>query len=132
MVELLVTMLLLTIVLFGTTALQLTTIRSVTSGNRAQGATRLAHSMIERYRRVPSTVIQTLPQDTWSVPLNQDLTSMTDVAADGVSPGPYRVESLVEQLGGRYLVTVRVSWHGREQAGVQRVHNVIMSCQKSL
>ena len=88
MIELLITMLILTIVLMGLAALQVNTIRQVTASRRANEATRLASSVIERYRHTPYT---SLPADTsWWIQDNANLAQMVLVGGTARATGPSR------------------------------------------
>lgn len=120
MIEVLITMLLLTVVLMGLAALQITTIRQVTLSKRANGALRLGQAIIERYQTLgfnylPST---SSPSQTWEPVLKKDQTTpMILVAEDGEGDGPFTVQQLIEIIGvsggtgaNDVLITVRVTW----------------------
>jgi Tfp pilus assembly protein PilV len=108
MIELLITMLILTIVLMGLAALQVGTIRQVTASRRANEATRLASTVIERYRHTPYTA---LPADIgWAPQLNNNLAQMTLVGVDGQSNGPFSVEYMAETVNSTRIITVQVKW----------------------
>jgi prepilin-type N-terminal cleavage/methylation domain-containing protein len=108
MVELLMTMLILTIVLMGLAALQVGTIRQVTASRRANEATRLAGSVIESYRH---TRFADLPANTaWLIQNNANVTQMVLVGVDGQSDGPFTVEYMAETVNSTRIITVRVKW----------------------
>lgn len=108
MIELLITMLILTIVLMGLAALQVGTIRQVTASRRANEATRLTATVVERYRHM---AFDTLPGDTGGfIPQQKNLTDMTLVGVDGHSDGPFTVEHMIETVGTTRVITVRVKW----------------------
>jgi hypothetical protein len=108
-------MLLLTITLTGLAALQLNTIRTVTVSRRGNEATRLAQSLIERYRT--SSFANLPPAGGWTIELNDNNAQMISVGVDGTTGGPFTVERLVEDLdGGRQrLITIKVSWLDQPQ-----------------
>jgi prepilin-type N-terminal cleavage/methylation domain-containing protein len=111
MVELLVTMVLLTIVLLGLAALQVGVIRQVSASRRASEATRLGQAILEE--RYLATGYGNIALRGWTPELKRDgAATMTRVGGDGESPGPYTVDTLVESAGGlsAKVVTVRVSW----------------------
>lgn len=112
MMELLVTMVLLTIVLTGLAALQVSVIRQVTVSDRAAEATRLAQMAMQRYEAMPIADLRSFsPKDTWFNELRRDGTSpMSGVGADGQSDGPFTVQSFHENVAGAELVVVRVRW----------------------
>jgi Tfp pilus assembly protein PilV len=138
MVEILVTMLFLSIVLVGLAALQLATIRSVTSSRLAAQADRLAHSRIEFYQ---SLSWSNFPSPaTWNNPSKKNGTEgMINVAVDGESPGPFTVWEMIEASGTTSrALTVRVSWTDvtastTATAGTMeyRTQNVFMSLLRS-
>jgi Tfp pilus assembly protein PilV len=138
MVELLVTMLLLTIALTGLAALQLYSVRQVTASRRANEATRLGQSVIERYMTMPIASLPApgTPPD-WEHELKKDgSTTMVNVGVDGESDGPYTVEHLTESLGTKtMLVTVRVTWKdvplGAPPDPTARTLEVMMSTQRA-
>jgi prepilin-type N-terminal cleavage/methylation domain-containing protein len=144
MVELLMTMLLLSIVLMGLIALQVTTIRQVTSARRANEAVRLATSVLERHQRMTLGDISVIvPVGAWNTLLKKDQVSpMANVGVDGESAGPYTVDRMVETsvVGGIpfYLITIRVTWlditPGAEVDPTQRYRtlDVLVSCRRSL
>jgi len=120
MIEVLITMLLLTVVLMGLAALQITTIRQVTLSKRANGALRLGQAIIERYQTKGFAYLPTTssPSQTWEPVLKKDQTTpMILVAEDGESDGPFTVQQLIEIIGvsggtgaNDVLITVRVTW----------------------
>jgi prepilin-type N-terminal cleavage/methylation domain-containing protein len=136
MVELLVTMLLLTIALVGLAALQLYSVRQVGASQRANEATRLAQSVIERYMTLPLASIPATG-GAWAYVLKKDGgTTMVNVGPDGESDGPYTVEHLTESLpSGAVLVTVRVRWKdvplGAPVDPTARTLEVLMSTQRA-
>ncbi|MCA9666152.1 MAG: prepilin-type N-terminal cleavage/methylation domain-containing protein [Myxococcales bacterium] len=107
--ELLVSMLLMSIVIVGLTGLQLQAIRQATRTRRANEATQLASSRAEHYRTVGyDTIVSTI--GAWPVAKNHLGTEMRNVGVDGVSKGPYTVQELIEVLTNRKIITVRVTW----------------------
>jgi Tfp pilus assembly protein FimT len=113
MIELLITMLLLMIVILGLTALQITTIRQVTSAQRGNEASQLAHTQIELIKTLPLGTVNAYPKDQWQMVMRRDLSSqMVNVGGDGESPGPYSVQRLVQQDAAtqHLVITIRVSW----------------------
>jgi len=112
MIEVLITMLLLTIVLLGLAALQITTIRQVSLARRANGALRLAQSVIERYQTLEFNLLPSTSSPDWeSVKKKDGTTDMTRVGEDGESSGPYTVQQLFEKTNnGDVIITVRVTW----------------------
>lgn len=144
MVELLITMLLLTVVLTGLAALQLTTIRQVTAGRQAAEATRLAQSLVERHRSMSITQVAALsPVDEWFTLLQTDgVTEMRDVSVTGAGTGPFTAQRLVERQVINtityHVITIRVSWRDvvpgvRTTEGQRfRTRDVMMSCRRAL
>jgi prepilin-type N-terminal cleavage/methylation domain-containing protein len=128
LVELLVTLALLTISLMGLAALQVTTIRQVTGSKHSGEATRLAESVLERYR---STSVDNLPADKdWQVEFQRDSASqMRDVGVGGAGDGPFTVERLVEPTSDGALVSVRVTWRAQGK-GPARTHRVLLTCAR--
>jgi Tfp pilus assembly protein PilV len=106
MVELLVTMLLLTIVMVGLAALQVAAIRNVTGGRRTSEAMRLAQATIENYKIGPMPVSAAA----WQEVYDRSNSPLTNVGADGFSHGPYTVKAFIEDVGTSRLITVKVSW----------------------
>lgn len=139
MIELLVTMVLMTIVLTGLAALQLQTIRQVTVSRRANEATRLAQTMVERYQSMSFGQLSAQSGSTWIIPKNPADQPMQNVAVDGVSGGPYTVQQLVEDIGSgsRLIITVRVSWLdvspgvAADPAQSYQTQSVIMTTQRT-
>lgn len=112
LLELLVTLLLLSIVFIGLAALQVSTIRQVTYSKRSSEATRLAQLVMQRYETMPYAVLQGFsPKDAWVTELERDgTTQMTAVGVDGESDGPFAVQSFHSTIAGGEVVTVRVMW----------------------
>ena len=116
MVEIMITMLLLTVVLIGLAALQIATIRQVSLSRRASGALRLGQMLIEQYRGTPFVNLPNLASPDWEDENKKDGTTMTSVSEDGEGSGPYSVHRFVEipQTASGFsrsrLITVRVSW----------------------
>jgi Tfp pilus assembly protein PilV len=113
MVEILITMLILTIALVGLAALQVTSIQQVTQSGRNAEAVRLAESILTRYKSMSTANLAGELTTGWEVELGPSGTQqLKDVGADGdpTGSGPYTVERLIEQHNNRYLVTIRVSW----------------------
>ena len=139
LLEVLISMLLLTIVMVGLAGLQLTTIRTVTASRGTSEAERLAQSRIERFQGMAFPALPGVQG--WTPPLMKDgVTQMTNVGVDGESAGPYSVDEMVEAsgTGGTSLVlSVRVSWQEvsptQVDAGLTgyRTLNVIMSTLRS-
>jgi type II secretory pathway pseudopilin PulG len=122
MIEVLVTMIILSISLVGLAALQVHTLRTANVARQTEGATRLAQRVLED-TMVASDLAALIPiSDTWDVPLNQLGQQMINVASDGIHKtgaseerGIYRVERFRELMSGTAIywrVTVRVSWAG--------------------
>lgn len=111
MMELLVTMVLLTISMTGLAALQVNVVRQTTVSRHADGATRLAQSVIQRYQVTRIGNITTTGGQ-WIAELQRDgVSQMQNVSVDGETVGPYTVQSLIEASGGTgFLINVRVSW----------------------
>ncbi len=106
------TMLLLTVVLTGLAAMQVQVIRQVGGSRRANEATRLAQAIIERYKAMAFNEINNPPllPVQWRLVKNAEGKDMRNVGVDGVSPGPFTVQEMLENVGTRKLITVRVSW----------------------
>lgn len=108
MVELLMTMLILTIVLVGLATLQVHTIRQVTDSKNSAEALRLGQSVLERLKAetfAPSTTTG------WIQEINQNAQEMKNVSVNGVGQGPYTVERNVETgTNGLVRVSIKVSW----------------------
>lgn len=115
LLELLVVMLLLTITLTGLAALQLNTIRTVAVSKRGNEATRLAQSLVERYRT--SSFANLPPAGGWTIELNDNNAQMVSVGVDGTTSGPFTVERFVEDLDGgkQRLITIKVTWLDQPQ-----------------
>ena len=139
MVELLVTMMLLTISLTGLAGLQVASIKRVTAGKRGAEATRLAEATIARYQANSYSLLPAaLNPPAWEVEMKKDgTTEMRSVGVDGESDGPFVVQRMVEDFGGRKLVTVRVSWEENIQGNtiatqsLTQARNVMMSIQRA-
>lgn len=112
MVELLVTMLLMTIALLGLTALQVSVIRQGTTSRGVSEATRLAQIVLERYHAMPyAGLVAFSPKDAWVTELRRDgVSTMEGVGPNGETDGPYTVQSFHESVGAGELITVRVLW----------------------
>jgi prepilin-type N-terminal cleavage/methylation domain-containing protein len=116
MIEVLITMLLLTVVLLGLAALQITTIRQATLSKRANGALRLAQGIAERIQGTPFHRLylwgNSSSPDWESVKKKDGITDMTNVGEDGESNGPFTAHYLYELIPttGDRLYTVRVTW----------------------
>jgi hypothetical protein len=133
MMELLVSMVLLTIVLTGLIAMQVASIRGVTEAGRSADALRLAELVMARYEekacqfgKLPAPTVDGAGKATWGSeykkPGNQSSTNnmpMTNVAANGEDEGPFVVQRLVEipvdavtniPDNSRRVVTIRVCW----------------------
>ena len=138
MVELLVTILVLSVVLVGLAALQVSVIRQVTGSKSASEATRLAETVMERYKSMPyADLVSFTPKGTWFTEIGRDGRSqMTNVGSDGEPGGPFTVESLHEGVGGGELVSVRVTWTSgtrhldTDPAKQYRRYNVTLSMQR--
>ena len=117
MVELLVTMVLLTIALLGLTALQVSVIKQGTASRGMAEATRLAQLVLERYHTMPyAQVTAFAPKDTWVTELKRDgVSTMVGVGPNGESDGPFTVQSFHESVGAGELVTVRVAWNAGQR-----------------
>jgi len=136
MIEILVSLLILTIVLLGLAALQIFAIRQVTGSKRANEATRLGQMVIERYQQMRTGDITTTLD--WNTETNQDGQPMSGVGADGKPPGPYTVDGYIEAggLGGTSLmITVRVTWldlsPGPGGAGTYQNMHVFLNTMRS-
>ncbi len=126
MAELLVTMLLLTVVLVGLAALQISSVRQVTASQASAEATRLAERRLEYWRNVTigDVAAATTAGTTWQIALNQRVSGspqMLNVNATGEGDGPYTVREFIEQLtdtqaGLYYQISVQVIW------GAQRIN----------
>lgn len=113
MIEVLMTLLLLTIVLLGLAALQIATIRQVSTARRASGALRLAQALVEEYQSRPFAQLPSVGTPDWETEKQVDgVTDMVGVAENGTSPGPFTVHRFVEvpATSGDRVITVRVSW----------------------
>lgn len=120
MIELLITMLLLTIVLTGLAALQLGAVRQVSNSKRGSEATRLGQAVLEQLKTLGWS--HTLLADSggsFASSTNADGQVMTNVKVNGLNSlstaeldGPYTVTQLIEDVGSgtRKIITVRVTW----------------------
>lgn len=126
--EVLMTMLVLTISLVGLTALQLQNIRQVTDTRRAGEALRLVKAVIEGYTLIDYARIPPPNAPNWmtqpkrghenvAMPSSDDL--MIGVGVDGNSVGPFRVQYLVEPFQGGMMITVQASWRSADAHGGQ-------------
>ncbi len=119
LVELLVTLLILTVVLLGLAALQLQVVRGVKVSRRSDQATRLGQGVLERYLLMPAARLRpSVPGPGWFAPTRRDGTSpMDNVGPDGESSGPFKVRCMIEQVRepstgavNGMLITVKVEW----------------------
>jgi prepilin-type N-terminal cleavage/methylation domain-containing protein len=118
MAELLVTMLILTVVLVGLAALQISSVRQVTASQASAEATRLAERRLEYWRNVSLASLIPSPGTAWQIALNQRVTGtpqMVNVGASGEGNGRYTVREFIEQLtdpqaGNYFQVSVQVIW----------------------
>jgi len=137
MIELLMTMLILTIVLLGLAALQVGTIRRVTASRRANEAMRLSQTLLERYRHINCAA---LPNEdpggpTWVAAQRVTTTGsydMTNVSVDGANFGPYSVEEWVEDIGTDKVITIRAKWisQERDNAGNAKEYSAAVSLRR--
>lgn len=143
MVELLVTLLILSVVLLGLAALQITTIRQVTASRRANEATRLCSSFIERvrfipYDKLPALVpsVSTTSTDWYYFWNDRASRNMDGVGPDGVQDGPFHVEYHKEAVATPpgWVISVRVRWQdARPTADSTKRYqefNVTMTCRR--
>jgi prepilin-type N-terminal cleavage/methylation domain-containing protein len=136
MIELLMTMLILTIVLLGLAALQVGTIRRVTASRRANEATRLSQSLLERYRHINCAALPGDTMGTWIVAVRKTISKgdiqMANVAVDTVNPGPYTVWEWVEDTATDKTITIRASWTSqeRESTGDAKVYSTAVSLRR--
>lgn len=117
LIEVLVTMLLLAITFLGLAAIQISVIRNVGFSRSASEATRLAQSRIEFYQSMTfasvNTFVTTAPRTTGAW-----IKVAENVAADGVNPGPYRLEDRADPVGPTvWVITARATWHGIDPSG---------------
>lgn len=124
--EVLMTMLMLSVSLVGLSALQLQSIRQVTDTRRAGEALRLAKAVVEGYTLIDYARIPPANAPNWmtqpkrghenvATPSTDDL--MIGVGVDGQSAGPFRAQYLVEPLQGGMMITVQVSWRSADAHG---------------
>lgn len=116
MIELLITMLLLTIVMTGLAALQLTAVRQVSNSKRGSEAMRLGQMVLERLTALGFTHTDLVPTS-WIPAKNADGQSMINVKVNGLNStttgerdGPYSVNYMVELVSTRKVITVKVTW----------------------
>ena len=112
MLEVLMTMLILTIVLLGLAALQVATIRQVTLARNASAGLRLGQSIIEKYRRLDFIDLPGTTSPDWEPVFKKDgVTKMENVGDDGEKAGPFTVNQFMEvATNGDRLITIRVTW----------------------
>ena len=112
MLEVLMTMLILTIVLLGLAALQVATIRQVTLARNANEGLRLGQSIIEKYRRLAFIDLPGTTSPDWEPVFKKDgITKMEMVGDDGEKNGPFTVTQFNEvATAGDRLITIRVTW----------------------
>ena len=112
MLEVLMTMLILTIVLLGLAALQVATIRQVTLARNANAGLRLGQSIIEKYRRLAFIDLPGTTSPDWEPVFKRDgVSKMENVGEDGEKAGPFTVNQFMEVAGnGDRLITIRVTW----------------------
>jgi Tfp pilus assembly protein PilV len=119
MVELLMTMLLLTIVLTGLAALQVGTIHRVTAARKANEATRLCQTIVERYRFAASPTYPVDTVNTWVLQSNP-ATGGSTWNADANGDGPFTVHEYVEDVPvgtqTHKVITVKCSWKSQDKA----------------
>jgi hypothetical protein len=127
MVEVLMTMLLVTVSTMGLAALQISTIRQVTNSKRVGEATRLAQLLVGRYKSMQYGNLVPTGGSFATVLRKDGATSMQDVGPDGESDGPFTAQVMVESVGGGMLVTVRVSWLRASALGGTTPENTGMS-----
>ena len=109
-VEVLMGMLLMTIVMLGTMAMQITNIQQSGDLRSSSAAARLAQATIQRLQSV-STANVAPTGGVWVGTLAADGANLLqNVDAQGSGPGPFTVEQLVEPIGAGLIVSVRVSW----------------------
>lgn len=130
MVEILVSLLLASISMVGLTAIQIQTIRQTTIAKRSTEATRLAQMVIDRYK---STSFANLPAPLNPVEWERELwntTEMTRVGSNGMGDGPYTVDRLIEAIGTRRVITVRVSWQSTNPQAGNATQSVVFTTQR--
>jgi prepilin-type N-terminal cleavage/methylation domain-containing protein len=142
MVEMLVTMLILTIVLVGLAALQLQVVRGVTVSRHSDEATRLGQSVLERYMTLAKPLDGILGikppgacvESVWCTELKRDgITAMAGVDVSGESPGPFTVQSMIETYGvpATKIVTVRVLWSESSTGPGYNASSVLLSTRRA-
>ena len=129
LVEILVTMLILSIVFLGLAGIQLSVIRNVGYSKTASEATRLAQSRIEFYQSMSgaavTTYFTTTPHSsgTW-------FTVATSVGVDGVSSGPFTLEERGDLVSPAWVVTTRVTWLAVSTSGGAMPRNVMITTRR--
>ena len=133
MVEVLMTMLVLTVVLLGLAAMQVTSINQTTRGRRAGEALRLAQRYLEELQGRPEAPAVTGNQ--WLTMTRYDSAEgksieLTNVGPDGIVVGPYRVERWVDDGGlanlRRMLIRVRWSDVQKNTEGTYHTREVVV------
>lgn len=117
MVELLMTMLLITIVMLGLAAIQVSTIRQVNASSDAVGATELAEKRLGYWRSVDEATVLAEASNSFNIALDP-LTNnqLRNVSSSGAGDGPFTIWEMIETQprpiggGNYYIVTVRVTW----------------------
>lgn len=128
MIELLITMLLLSISLTGLAALQVHAVRQTTATRRSNEATRLGQDVLERQ------LVGTIPAvGGWSLANNRAGVPMSGVGADGLSAGPFTVEMKVENgpAAGQAIITVRVYWRDVDAKAGGGTREVFMTTMRT-
>jgi prepilin-type N-terminal cleavage/methylation domain-containing protein len=137
MVEMLVTMLILTVVLVGLAALQLQVVRGVTTSRHSDEATRLGQGVLERYMTRPLTAIVppgACVESVWCTELQRDnVTPMANVDVTGLAPGVFTVQSMIETFGtpATKIVTVRVMWSENTSGAGFNASTVVLSTRRA-
>ena len=144
MIELLMTMLILTIVMTGLAALQLTAVRQVTDSKRGSEALRLGQMVMERLTVLGySNSLLGDSGGAWTPAQNADGQAMTNVKVNGLNNlttgeinGPYTVTYMVEDRpGNRKVITVKVTWldtqSGADPSQRYAVRSVTLVTQKA-
>lgn len=119
MIELLMTMLLLTIVLTGLAALQVGTIHRVTASRKANEAMRLCQTRVEHYRFAASAIYPADTSSSWVIRTNP-ATGGSTWNADANGDGPFEVYEYVEDVTvgtqTHKVITVKCSWSSQDRA----------------
>jgi prepilin-type N-terminal cleavage/methylation domain-containing protein len=126
LVEILMTLLIITIIVLGLTALQIATIRTVGYAKEAGEATRLAQLVLTRYKGVSLANLPSQPCFFGATPqwctelMNDQATQMRYVDATGQGDGPFTVETMIQQIVNppSFLISVRVSWLNKKSVPV--------------